>query len=98
MIFYQGDAKKPCLSDANGDKIGDIVQANSNESSQASGGVQSYQINNHQQILDNMDDYSVPTSPVKSEVCIFSMCVFKNRQSFNLLKNGNFLHILICLG
>lgn len=61
------DAKKPCLSDANGDKIGDIVQANSNESNQASGGVQSYQINNHQQILDNMDDYSVPTSPVKSE-------------------------------
>ncbi|XP_050471357.1 chromatin-remodeling ATPase INO80 [Bombus huntii] len=63
----KSDVKKPCLSDANGDKIGDIVQANSNESTLVSGGVPSYQINNHQQILDNADDYSVPTSPVKSE-------------------------------
>lgn len=63
----KGDVKKPCLSDANGDKIGDIIQINSNESSQANSGIQSYQINNHQQILDNADDYSVPTSPVKSE-------------------------------
>lgn len=70
LTFYQSDVKKPCLSDANGDKIGDIVQANSNESTLVSGGVPSYQINNHQQILDNADDYSVPTSPVKSEVCV----------------------------
>ncbi|KOC66120.1 Putative DNA helicase Ino80 [Habropoda laboriosa] len=63
----KGDVKKPCLSDANGEKIGDIVQANSNESNQASGGIQLYQVNNHQQILDNTDDYSVPTSPAKSE-------------------------------
>lgn len=70
LIFYQSDVKKPCLSDANGDKIGDIVQADSNESSLVSGGVPSYQINNHQQIIDNADDYSVPASPVKSEVCV----------------------------
>ncbi|PBC32751.1 Putative DNA helicase Ino80 [Apis cerana cerana] len=63
----KGDVKKPCLSDANGDKIGDIIQINSNESSQTNSGIQSYQINNHQQILDNTDDYSVPTSPIKSE-------------------------------
>ncbi|XP_034174999.1 chromatin-remodeling ATPase INO80 [Osmia lignaria lignaria] len=62
----KGDAKKPCLSDANGDKIGETYQSNSNESSQT-GGVQSYHLNNHQQIIDSTDDYSVPTSPAKSE-------------------------------
>ncbi|OAD54335.1 DNA helicase INO80 [Eufriesea mexicana] len=63
----KGDVKKPCLSDANGDKIVDVAQVNSNENNQVSGGYLSYQINNHQQFLDNADEYSVPTSPVKSE-------------------------------
>lgn len=76
LIFYQSDVKKPCLSDANGDKIGDIVQANSNEGTLVSGGVPSYQVNNHQQILDNADDYSVPASPVKSEVCVSTVQTF----------------------
>ncbi|XP_076167632.1 chromatin-remodeling ATPase INO80 [Ptiloglossa arizonensis] len=62
----KGDAKKPCLADSNGDKLGDI-QANSNDSNQTSGSVQSHLVNNHQQILDTGDDHSVPTSPVKSE-------------------------------
>ncbi|XP_043265252.1 chromatin-remodeling ATPase INO80 isoform X1 [Colletes gigas] len=62
----KGDAKRPCLSDANGDKIGD-AQSNSNDSNQTGGSVQSHFVNNHQQILDTADDYSVPTSPAKSE-------------------------------
>ncbi|XP_076633272.1 chromatin-remodeling ATPase INO80 [Colletes latitarsis] len=62
----KGDAKRPCLSDANGDKIGD-VQSNSNDSNQIGGSIQSHFVNNHQQILDTADDYSVPTSPAKSE-------------------------------
>ncbi|KZC05466.1 Putative DNA helicase Ino80 [Dufourea novaeangliae] len=63
----KGDAKKPCLADANGDKIGDIVQTNSNDSNQTSTASQAHLVNNHQQILDTSDDYSVPASPVKSE-------------------------------
>ncbi|XP_017878637.1 chromatin-remodeling ATPase INO80 isoform X2 [Ceratina calcarata] len=63
----KGDAKKPCLADAISDKIGDGAHSNSNEIGQATGGIQSHQVNNHQQIIDNTDDYSVPTSPVKSE-------------------------------
>lgn len=68
FYFDQGEAKKPCLVDANGDKIDDGIQMNSIEGGQVTGGIQSYQLNNHQQILDNADDYSVPTSPAKSEV------------------------------
>lgn len=58
----KGDAKKPCLADANGDKIGDFVPANSNDNNQTSS---SFYVNNHQFI--EADDYSVPTSPAKSE-------------------------------
>lgn len=63
----KGDAKKPCLSDANGEKAADIVQVNSNDSSQASSNAQSHQVNNHQQVIETLDDYSVSTSPAKSE-------------------------------
>ncbi|XP_076291409.1 chromatin-remodeling ATPase INO80 isoform X2 [Lasioglossum baleicum] len=62
----KADSKKPCLSDANGDRLGDTVQSNVNDGNQTSG-AQAHFVNNNQQMLETADDYSVPTSPVKSE-------------------------------
>nr|XP_031835468.1 chromatin-remodeling ATPase INO80 [Nomia melanderi] len=62
----KGEAKKPCLSDANGDKIGDTALSNSNDGNQVTN-IQAHLVNNSQQLLDTADDYSVPTSPAKSE-------------------------------
>lgn len=69
-MLFQGEAKKPCLSDANGDKIGDTALSNSNDGNQVTN-IQAHLVNNSQQLLDTADDYSVPTSPAKSEVRTF---------------------------
>ncbi|EZA60837.1 Putative DNA helicase INO80 complex-like protein [Ooceraea biroi] len=64
----KNDAKKPCLADTNGDKNSDTVQTNLNESKPIANPIQSqHQNNHHQQQLDNVDNYSTPTSPAKSE-------------------------------
>ncbi|KAG7207458.1 hypothetical protein KM043_009093 [Ampulex compressa] len=63
----KGDAKRPCMVDANGEKIGDGAQCSFNDGKQGFGTTQSHHHNNHHQLLDNTDDNSVPTSPAKSE-------------------------------
>ncbi|XP_020277600.1 putative DNA helicase Ino80 isoform X2 [Pseudomyrmex gracilis] len=64
----KNDAKKPCLADAHGDKNNDTVQVNLNEPKSAANPIQSqHQNNHHQQQLENVDNYSTPTSPAKSE-------------------------------
>ncbi|EFN73818.1 Putative DNA helicase Ino80 [Camponotus floridanus] len=62
----KNDAKKPCHADANGDKNNDTVQVNLNEPKPAVNPIQ-LQNNHHQQQLENIDNYSTPTSPAKSE-------------------------------
>jgi len=57
------------LADANGDKNNDAVQVHLNELKPAANPIQSqHQNNHHQQQLENVDNYSTPTSPAKSEV------------------------------
>lgn len=69
LFLFQNDAKKPCHADANGDKNNDTVQVNLNEPKPGANSIQlQHQNNHHQQQLENVDNYSTPTSPAKSEV------------------------------
>ncbi|XP_018355719.1 PREDICTED: putative DNA helicase Ino80 isoform X1 [Trachymyrmex septentrionalis] len=61
----KNDAKKPCHTDANGDKNNDTIYVN--EPKPATNLIQSQHQNNHHQQLENIDNYSTPTSPAKSE-------------------------------
>ncbi|KAK2584287.1 hypothetical protein KPH14_006689 [Odynerus spinipes] len=61
------DSKRPCLMDANGDRVGDNSQVNSNDNKQSTDAIQTHHQNNHQQQVDVSDDHSAPASPVKSE-------------------------------
>lgn len=67
--IFQNDAKKPCQADANSDKNNDTVYINLSEPKPTTNPIQSqHQNNHHQQQLENIDNYSTPTSPAKSEV------------------------------
>jgi len=68
IFIFQNDAKKPCHTDANGDKNNDTIYVNLNEPKPATNLIQSQHQNNHHQQLENIDNYSTPTSPAKSEV------------------------------
>ncbi|XP_029678503.1 chromatin-remodeling ATPase INO80 isoform X2 [Formica exsecta] len=64
----KNDAKKPCHADANSDKNNDTVQVNLNEPKPGANSIQlQHQNDHHQQQLENVDNYSTPTSPAKSE-------------------------------
>jgi len=49
-------------------KNNDTIYVNLNEPKSATNSIQSQHQNNHQQQLENIDNYSTPTSPAKSEV------------------------------
>lgn len=103
-FIFQNDAKKPCHTDANGDKNNDTIYINLNEPKPATNPIQSQHQNNHHQQLENIDNYSTPTSPAKSEVrfyhrflSISNKIIVLKTSYFYILIYFDIFHILFCV-